>query len=158
MLKLKPLLVVTGTIRVGGGEKNTVRQQEATTKDRGDHLQVTITQHRSVSKDRMRGNVISTAFMRRLRGLRALKTPFGSLCEIARLRDVKVLLDEATAAARDFNATVSPDSGCRLSNCMLWERLTGNRLAAVEGWLARQIADGDEDLEKSVAPLLDGAA
>jgi hypothetical protein len=153
MLKLKALYVVTGTVRVEGGETNQmtrVPEKEASTSA---HTQV-IMQERDISKDRRRANVISTDYMRRLRGLRVVKTPFGNLVDPLRYGDVQVLVAQATKDVREFNLS---SKGCKLFNCMVVEWLGGNRLAAVSGWLARQ-AESNKKMKAAVAVLAEGAS
>jgi hypothetical protein len=133
MVKLKPLLVVTGTVRVEGGERN----QMSTQSEGGGHR--TVVQDRVVTKDRKRANVIATAYIRRMRRLHVEKTPYGHLIDPTRKQELFDFLDAATKDAREFNATTK---SCKLYNCMVWEVLRGNRQAQIEGWLARCARDG----------------
>lgn len=138
MLQLRPLLVVTGAMHVEGGEKNTVR---STSGSRGQSKQ-TVVHSREISPVRRKANVVVTGFARRLAKIRLLKTPFGSLIDP---RDAQILhsfLAEATQAAARFNQE-HKDEECVLLNCMIWEKLRGNRLAAVEGWVSRRGEDPD---------------
>jgi hypothetical protein len=148
---LRPLIVVTGTIHVEGGAKN----KQTTTNLGEDQTRSTIFHEREISKDRRHANVIVIAYLRHLRALRIAKTPFGTLCEPSTLPAIKALLQEAT---RDVIAFNRKSKVCKLSNCYIWEPLSGNRLAAVEGWLSRRLRDGDPEVKTASDTLYAAAA
>jgi len=147
-MPLRPLLVVTGSIHVEGGDTHTVRQKGSS--KNGAHISIDHT--RKITADRREANVVSTGYMRRLARLRLLKTPYGSLVDPEKLPLVKELLASATRDVGTFN-TEHAGGTARLANCLVWEHLKGNRLAAVEGWLARQMHDSVPDAV-SAAPTL----
>ena len=147
-MPLKPLLVVTGSIHVEGGDTHTVRQK-ASSKN-GSNIAIDHT--RKITPDRKAGNVIATGYMRRLSRLRVLKTPYGSLLDPAKLPLVKELLANATRDVTTFNSAHA-GSTTRLTNCLLWEHLRGNRLAAVEGWIMRGVDDAEPEVT-AAAPAL----
>lgn len=142
MLTLKPLFVLTGTLRIEGGK--TGKQTDAPIADKAPkgkqriHTAVT----RVVTDDRRRGDVIVSDYLRRIKRLRLLKTPFGTLIEPLHLGELKGLLDEITKSSAAFNES---SKTCELTNCLLWEPLRENRKAAVEGWVARQIKKNDPE-------------
>lgn len=136
MLKLKPLIVVTGSIHVEGGEKNTIR---STAESHGRARQ-TLIHTRQISQARRDGNTIATSTSRKFKGLRIARTPFGSLVDPARSDELHAFLSAATQDVSEFNKA-HKSSDCVLTNSMVWERLKGNRLAAVEGWLSRHADD-----------------
>jgi hypothetical protein len=150
VIDLRPLIVVTGTIRIEGGEKNTVRQQRGSTRRTDDGRKLVVVHEMRITNDRLRADVITTGYARRVQRLRILKTPFGALVDPGHLDKVKAMLTRATADVAAFNTT---HTRSRLANCMLWEPLRGNRLDAVRGWIDRQIADGNEEVRNAV-PLL----
>ena len=133
MKRLSGLLVVTGTIHIEGGENSQARNTKV--QNTKDEDRVTTIYTRTVSIDRRAGNVIVINCSRRLRKLRSLKTPYGSLVLPEYKRDLLAMFMLATQKVAEFNAS---SEGCVLANCMVWEVLAGNRLAAVEGWLTRQ--------------------
>src|SRR5262249_45935554 len=95
-------------------------------------------------------DVITTGYARRVQHLRILKTPFGSLVDPKKLDKVKDMLMRASAAVAEFNRS---HSLTRLSNCMLWERLSGNRLDAVRGWIDRRLVEKDAGVRKALILL-----
>ena len=137
MIKLRPLLIVTGALRVEGGE--TAARRDSLRDAQGDHDRVMTSVTREVSRDRRRANVLVVNCARRLRKLRLLRTPHGSLVNPDRLEDVKALVALASIEAAGFNAT---SADCKLDNGLLWEPLAGNRREAVEAWVAAKIAAG----------------
>lgn len=145
MVKLRPFLVVTGSVRVEGGdhhefERNSHRHSAGAE-------QITSTQKRRVHPDRRAANVVSTGFMRRLDRMRALKTPLGNLVDPIQLPQLNTLLRDASDAVAAFNAA---HAGCKLTNCMVWEQLQGNRLIAVSRWIEQRIAAGDTTIESAL--------
>lgn len=136
---MRQLYVLTGTIRVEGGERYEQEKQDEVRGAAG-RSQFTVVQRREISKDRLAGNVIATEYSRRVRQIRLLKTPYGALIAPETLPTVKAMLDEATKDVVTFNAKWKK---CHLTNCMLWEKLRGNRLAAVEGWITRRLEAED---------------
>jgi hypothetical protein len=151
-MKLRPLLVVTGTVHVEGGEQNTL--ETLTEPAARGRERMVITQEREITRDRRRANVIATGYMRRLRKMQLSRTPFGHLVDPARRDELQVMINAATKDVREFNGTAR--NGCRLANCMVWEILRGNRRAALEGWFTRQVRDGfasDKEAESLRAPV-----
>lgn len=141
MLTLRPLLVVTGSLHVEGGEEwETTRQA---TKDArvtldgvrssGERVKTVI--DRSVSKDRRKGNVIYLDFYRRLRKIQLCRTPFGALIDPAHKADLLAILDLMDQKIVEFNKA---STTCQLTNCVVWDKLAGNRQAGVAGWVARR--------------------
>jgi hypothetical protein len=154
MVTLRPLLVVTGTIRVEGGEQNRMKQTPTVLTERGDKDRVTVVQERLISKARRRANTISIEYLRRLRRLRIAKTPFGTLVDPTRRAELRALVEDATLAVHQFNKAVEAAAeDCELSNCLIVEPLRGERLAAVAGWLARK-AKQDPDWKKTLAEVV----
>lgn len=149
MVELRPLIVVSGTIHADGGKRHKVQRQESS-EVRDGRTSNTFVQRREVSKDRRAADVITTSYLRKLRKIRALKTPFGTLVDAAQLGDVKALLAKATEEVIEFNRSAR---SCKLSNCMIWEPLRGNRLAAVQGWIARQVAESDKRVKGAIDKL-----
>lgn len=141
MVELRPLILVTGTIHAEGGR---VHKVESSSGSR-------FVQNRNITKDRRSADVISTTYMRRLRQLRILKTPFGTLVDPAKLGEVKTMINEATSAVAEFNRHES--AACVLENCMLWEPLKGARLAAVQGWIARKLMEKDSEVKAAEEQL-----
>lgn len=122
-----PYVVVTGTVQVHGGETRKMSSS------RGADGAVVAQLHKVRTEAKLRGDVVSARYMRRVRELRVVKTPFGSLVHVDRLPDVKQMLIEANVEIEEFNRT---EEGTRLRNCLVWEPLRGNRLHAVKAWLA----------------------
>lgn len=149
MLTLRPLIVVTGNIHVEGGISNRGKQSK---KDLGDRDRVVITQEREISRDRRSADVIATNWARTLRGLRLIKTDFGTLVDPARLPDLKEALDDVMRAIGKFNAAAG--AGCAVSNCVIWEHLSGNRRTHVAGWLVHRAVEDDAEV-LSVLPQIE---
>jgi len=150
VIELRPLIVVTGTIRIEGGEQNTVRQQRGSTRRTDNGQKLVVVHEVRVTDDRRKADVITTGYARRVQRLRILKTPFGHLIDPKNLDKVKAMIARATADVARFNDEYERS---RLSNCMLWEPLRGNRLDAVRGWIDRQLADGNDEV-RNVMQLL----
>jgi len=149
-VNLKGLFILTGIVRVEGGDAHTARQTSTKRKKReGADEKITIVHKRIVTADRRAANVISTDYMRRARRLRVLQTPYGGLVLPANLPALQEMIASATKDVAEYNAT--PDRSAVLSNCLLWEPLAGNRLAAVQGWMQRQLMRGDEDVRAAVS-------
>lgn len=149
MVELRPLIVVTGTIHVEGGEKSTVRHTQRNPDESSRRREdMTVTLDRQVTPDRRAANVITTDYMRRLRSIVLLRTEFGALVDPARLPEVKALIADSSRRITEFNSTKRV---CRLSNCALWERLVGNRLVAVSGWIDAHV---DDEAVKVALPQL----
>lgn len=144
MVNLRPLIVVTGAVHVEGGHRQKRIPRNAT--EEGVRGQRVVLQQHRVSADRLAANTIATGFMRRLRGLRLLKTPLGTLIDPRRLSEVKSMILDASARAGEFNKS---ERGCLLVNCMVWEHLAGNRLAAVCAWIDL-LGEDDEDVKKAL--------
>jgi len=154
MLELRPLIVITGTIRIEGGSKTRVKSS-GTARGRKQE-QVTVVQERDVTPDRRQADVFVTNYARKLRPLRIFKTPFGVLIDPAKLKDFKVMMMDIAREVAIFNRT---HSDAQLANCLVWEKLTGNRLGAVSGWLAQKNRQKQADVSAALpALLLSGAA
>jgi hypothetical protein len=143
MVDLRPLVIVTGTVRVAGGGASTTRRR------RKQNGHTTITLDRRMTDDRREANVIVTHYLRRLRKIAVLRTPYGVLVAAERSDDVKTLLAEVTRMIAEYNN--AKPRACGLSNCVLRERLRGERLTAVAGWIA---ARADDDRVKAAIPAL----
>jgi len=140
------IVVVTGLVHVEGGETNSVRQISVRQKGSVEvedaekipiaHEMIQIAQSRKITPDRRAANVISTDYMRRLRKIRLARTPYGSLVDRRRLREVKELIENAARDVMQFNRE---HENARLVNTLLWELLHGNRAAAMEGWLVAEV-------------------
>lgn len=150
MIDLRPLIVVTGTVRIEGGEKNTVRQQEGSSRRSGDGTKLVVVHEVRISDDRKAADVVTTGYARRVQHIRILKTPFGSLVDPKNLDKIKAMIAKASAAVAEFNRE---HKATKLSNCMLWEPLRGNRLDAVRGWIDRRIVEKDQEVRDAL-PLL----
>lgn len=150
-MPLRPTIVITGSIRVEGGDKRVAKRREESSDDQV--VRQTVTQTREVTKDRRQANVVSTEFMRRVRLLRLINTPFGALVDAERLKDVKELMTNAAEAVTAFNAGHGVGATAHLTNGLLWEPLRGNRLLAVEGWLAQGVANKDSEIVQAAKAL-----
>ncbi len=151
-MNLKGLFILTGIVRVEGGDAHTARQTSARRrKKEGADEKITIVHKRVVTADRRAANVVSTDYMRRARRLRLLQTPYGGLILPANLQALQVMIAEATKDVAEYNAVEGRSAV--LSNCLLWEPLTGNRLAAVQGWMQRQLMRGDEEVRAAINAL-----
>lgn len=154
MIDLRPLLVVTGTLHVEGGEKNRVRKSSV----RGDTNTQTRVIDRSVDKSRRDANVIVVDYGRRLKEkIALLRTPYGVLVDQAQREALNALIADSTRKIAEFKARY-PTSTTRLANYVLVERLTGLREAAVAGWLAQKKRERDPEVlavfEQLVRPAL----
>lgn len=134
MVELKPLIVVTGAVHVEGGEQNRVRDEESIRAGN----RMTIVVDRKVSPDRRAANVIATDFVRRLKGIALIRTPFGVLISPKRLDDLKAIIAQSNRKIAEFNST---KRSVKLTDCVLWEPLDGKRRHAVAGWLAAKKAE-----------------
>lgn len=149
------MIVVTGTVRIEGGEKNTVRQQRGSTRKTDDGKKLVVVHEVRITDDRLKADVITTGYARRVQNMRILKTPFGSLVDPKNLDKVKEMLARASADVIEFNRAYKLT---RLSNCMLWEPLKGNRLDAVRGWIDRRLAEKDPTVKDALPLLVETAA
>jgi len=156
MVELRPLIVVTGTIRIKGGETGHVRRQpgsvQRTSGKNGDKL--VVVREVQISDDRRDGDVVATGYARRLTRLCILRTPFGVLCDTKDLPRVKDMITRAVQDVATFNDTHSRTA---LSNCYVWERLAGNRLDSVRGWIDRAVLDKDEEVLTALDRLTVGS-
>ena len=145
MVELRPLIVVTGTIRIKGGETGHVRRQPGSTRrtpaKNGDKL--VVVREVQISDDRRDADVIATGAARRLTRLCIMRTPFGVLCDPKDLPRIKDMITRAIQDVAKFN---DEHTRAAISNCYVWERLAGNRLECVRGWLDRSILDKDEEV------------
>ena len=146
MVELRPLIIVTGTARVEGGEKNRVRYRP-----KGENAnQQVVTVDRQVTQDRRAANVIATDHMRKLRGVTLLRTPYGVLVDPARLPELKDVLNRVSRKIVEYNKA---KRACRLTNCILWEHLRGQRLSAVAGWIDAALAQDNDEIKVLVPEL-----
>lgn len=147
MVELRPLIIITGSVHVSGGDTSTVRKRGKTEA----HAQ-TIVINREVTEDRRAANVIATDYMRKLRNLRLLWTPYGVLVNPAELAEIRGLLahvDHRIAAYHQARKRT-----CELQNCVIWENLKGNRLNRVTGWIEAQIARGSAEVKEALPKLV----
>lgn len=133
MTQLRSLIVLTGSIHVEGGETSRIERRE----DAGDRANVT--ESRETTGDRRQAMVIKIGAHRSLKRVALLKTPYGTLVDLCDLPRLKSLLAGIAGKVAAFNRDAMTS---QLSNGLLWERLQGNRLAAVEGWIAWQVERG----------------
>ena len=77
---------------------------------------------------------------------------------MARFSSEFSIKDMITRAAQDVSTFNSTHKRSALSNCYLWERLAGNRLDSVRGWIDRQVIDKDEEVLAAVEQLTSAAA
>lgn len=145
MVDFRPLIIVTGTVHAEGGLKSAVRTQAVRDGDRA-----IVTEDRTVSSDRRAANVVATNYMRKLRGLGILRTPWGVLIGPENTRRVRDLLAQATIDAMNFNKA---HAGCKLTNTMLVERLAGARLDAVRGYVIRKAKEDDDEVKAAIPSL-----
>jgi hypothetical protein len=114
---------------------------------------ITVTTERVVTHDRRDANVVTTDYMRKLRQIVLVRTPFGALIGAHRIDDVKALIEQhVNRKIAEYNAGAKRT--CRLANCVLWEHLRGVRLAAVAGWIDAQLARGNEDVVRALPGLV----
>lgn len=146
MVDMRPLIVLTGTLHVEGGLAKTTRSKS---KQRGGN-KLTVTESREVSPDRRRGNVVVTDVMRRIRQIRIIRTPFGTLVAPDQLEALKAVIAEATKDVSSFNTSATK---VRLANTLLWEHLKGNRLDAIRVYVEKAVREGDEEV-KAALPML----
>ena len=92
MVDLRPLLVITGTLRVEGGERT-----KTASKVSGDGHKVKTTIVRDVTDDRRSANVIATNYIRRLRKLIIMRTPYGTLADKNNFDLIRAMIDAASA-------------------------------------------------------------
>lgn len=147
MLDLPPLVVVTGTVHVEGGERNRVRAKNLT--KNGSRQEIVV--DRAVSEDRRAANVIVTDYWRRLKAIANLRTPYGVLIEETRLDDFKKLLAHTAQKIMAFNT--SHKGSTRLTSYVLFEPLEGKRRTAVATWIAAKRGAKDETVLKAMKEL-----
>lgn len=143
MVKLRSLIVVTGSVHVEGGETNIVKNRRA------QRTTATITVRREVDPARRAANVISADYTRRLRRLPGfiLRTPYGVLVDpkegAPAVRELLVDIDKKIAARNG--------SACTVSNCVLLERLNGDRQERIEEWIGQRL--GDKTVKEALPKL-----
>lgn len=139
MFALKPLLVVTGTLHVEGGEKNRVRKNTV----RGDNHTQTRIVDRVVDKPRRDANVIVVDYGRRLKErIALLRTPYGVLVSLEKQAALTELIADSTHKIAEWKKAY-PNSATRLANYVLVEKLAGIREAAVTAWVLVQRREKD---------------
>lgn len=146
-MDLRPLIVVSGTVHVEGGERNKVRATNLTTN--GTRQEIVV--DRSVSQDRKAANVIVTDYWRRLKAVSLLRTPYGVLIDVARLDDFKKLMAHVAQKILEFNT--SRKGSTRLTSYVLWEPLEGKRKAAVVEWIQMKRGAKDTAVTKAMKEL-----
>lgn len=147
-IRLRPLVVVTGTIRVEGGAKS---ERRTPARAAGTGHKMTVTEHVEITSDRRRADVLRIKYARQLDRLIILRTDFGQLVDPGQLGELRQFLADLSSAATAFNRT---SKTAEVLNCFVWEHLNGQRKAVVEGWIARRLNEADPDVTKAM-PLLD---
>jgi hypothetical protein len=155
MLKLRPLVVVTGTIHVEGGATSKRRAPAPAVRNGHGKKRVAaktavVTEELHVTDDRGRANSIIVTFSRALRKLTILRVPHGLLIDPADLPALQELSRRLTMKTIEFNASAKT---AEITNCWIIEPLQGVRRAAVEGWVARRLAKGDKKAVAARAAL-----
>jgi len=133
-MQLRPLIIVTGTVHVEGGFTKKVRSSSG---EPGE-VESAVVEDRKIDPDRRAANVIATNYMRKLRAISILRTPFGVLCDSEALDKLKLLIMNVAKDVSEFNRT---HSNCHATNTILWEHLRNNRLDAVRGWVSVRLKD-----------------
>jgi len=129
-MKLRPLLLATGTVSVEGGDTS-ARTEESSIG--GKHQRLVIS--RSLTPDRKAANTISTTAMRDLRKLTLVTTPWGRLIPVERSGELEALLGQISKRVAEFNAHAKT---AQLVNAVLWEVLAGPKRALIEGWIKKR--------------------
>jgi hypothetical protein len=145
MVELRPLIVVTGTLRVEGGLKR------ARTKAKAKGSQIMVTESLNIGEDRRAGNVVAARYLRKLAGLKILHTPFGSLVDPKNLDRVKDTISQAMIDCQAFNRA---HEKCKVMNTMIWEHLRGQRLDAIIAWVDRRVREGDDSVTAVLSSLI----
>lgn len=155
IVRLRDLIVLSGAPHREGGA--VTEKRDATAPENGpngDDVVVT-NQSRRISKARRAADTFVVSYSRKLRKDRLLWTPFGALYDPSVLEKLQALLAVMTKEAAEFNAYQSGGSGdCKIRNYLLWEPLRDTRKAAVEGWITRQIMDGDPEATAALPKLV----
>ena len=146
-MKLRSLLVVTGTVRIEGGDTT---RQVLPPSDDGD--ETVIIRKKSVTDDRRRGNTIATTYMRDLRRILILRTPFGVLIDPKDGPAFDEILREVDRKVSTFNKS---SKTCQLVNAVLRERLTGDRKLSIEGWITKQLKEKAPEVVEALPKLED---
>jgi hypothetical protein len=140
------MIVVTGTLHVEGGLSKSIR-----TSAKGESAtRIVTTEERSVSKERREGNVVAANYMRRIRDLNILRTPFGALVDPVNLVRIKNVIAQAKVDSAAFNRL---HEKCTVYSTMLWEPLKGTRLIEVLTWIEFKRREGDEEVRNALALL-----
>lgn len=158
MIKLRPLIVLTGAIHISGGDTSERRDIEDAGNDvppvEGQAQRLMVILKRTVTADRRRGTVRAVHHSRKLRKLRLYKCPLGTLIDPQALPELKAALVAIVKDIAEYNKT---STTCRLDNCYVWEPLAGNRKAAFEGWISRRLAEGDPEVTQALAHIIEPA-
>ncbi len=152
MLKLRPLIVVTGTAHVEGGEKSRrmpLHPSATNTKTgkRRHGQEGLVTEKLEITKDRRAANVIAVNYSRQVKRLAVIRTSYGMLFLPEALPELQKILTELTRRSVEFNKTATT---AKVANCFLWEPLASHRKAAVEGWLARGELECDKEVQAAL--------
>jgi len=150
IVRLRDLIVISGAPHREGGAVS--ERRDAIASEHRDDYDVLVTQHsRRISKTRRQADTFVVSYSRKLRKDRLLWTPFGALYDPSVLEKLQTLLAQMTKEAAEFNAMVGD---CKIRNYILWEPLRDTRKAAVEGWITRQIMDGDPEATAALPKLV----
>jgi hypothetical protein len=90
-----------------------------------------------------------TGYARKLRKLRLLICPYGTLIAASNRQLVRQLMMEITREAAAFNQKHT-DADTRIWNCYVVEPLAGPRLQGVQGWARRRVRDGDAETRLAI--------
>lgn len=139
LIQLRPLLVLTGTLRIEGGATSRVVNSEKKPAGR-----VAVTHMRKIHPDRKRANSLTADYTRDIdKRIKLLTTPFGALVDPSRKGQAQALFIEITQALSKFNESTTE---CVIYNCLVLEDLQGSRLAGVTGWVNRRLFDKDPEI------------
>lgn len=155
MVRLRPLIVVTGTIRIKGGESGRVRQRPGSSQRTRDGDRLVVVREIKITDDRRDGDVVATGYARRLTRMCLLRTPFGALCDPKDLPRIKEMFTRAIQDVAEFN---EKHKHTLLANCYVWEELAGNRRSSVHGWIDRQVLEKDPEVLAALPQLTFAAA
>lgn len=122
-------IVVTGTAYVRGGETTKTGEDGTTTK-------ITLPARRQA-------NSIASKYATRIKSMSVVKLPFGYILATEALPKLKQMIKELDEVIRAFNIGDNRED-CVVWNCVIWEPLRGNRLAAVRAWMAAHPEDAQK--------------
>jgi hypothetical protein len=134
-MKLRPFLLLSGTVTMEGGDQ-TERVRGTRTGGEVQHLVV----RRRVTPDRKRANTIATTVRRDVRRLSVLTTPWGTLIPLERHAELRDLLAKTSRTVAEFNKGATTT---QLVNALTHDHLSGAILASVEGWIEKRLRARD---------------